>query len=97
MTCTERQADAPPAPTARYISKLDWLSKFTLAELAAIQLAMLDQNTPAQVRAGVATIIQLFDMAPDPMNMDDARTAQSLAGFVSMGLLAPNRPAELLA
>ena len=44
-------------PEARYITKLDWLSKFTLAELGSINLAQLDQATAPQIRAGVATII----------------------------------------
>lgn len=95
MNCQERVIAPPPA--SRYIRKVDWLGRFTLAELGAINLAMIDQTAAPPVRAGVATIMQLFDMAPDPMNMDDARTAESLAAFVQMGLLAPNRPAEILA
>ena len=85
----------PPAPTT--ISKVDWLGRFTPAELAGIYAAVYDPSTNIAVRGPAAAIMALFDAAPDPMNKADPRTVQALGGLVALGLIASNRPAEILA
>jgi len=94
MTCVERVADAAAPGT---VSKVDWLGRFTAAELAAINAAVYDPSTNIAIRGPVAAITQLFSAAPDPMRLDDPRLAESLAAFTALGFLADGRAAAILA
>ena len=88
--------NAPPAPSVRSISKIEWISRFQDAELVGFHAAIYDQATPVAVRATLAAIFQKYQVAPDPMNLDDPRLVQAVGAFVQMGLISAARAAEVL-
>lgn len=92
----------PPAPQqpSREVTKREWRLLFTALERPPIDRfnAKFESDpalTEAQrddVRSGLEDY-----KAASVVNKDDPATAQMLGLYVALGLLAPNRPAEILA
>ncbi len=84
-------ADAPPPEPAqpkRLLTHLEYMNRFTDEELEGIYGA--DSNPAVKVW------IKKFE-ASSEVNLDDQRTIDGLAKMVTAGLLAANRPVEILA
>lgn len=88
-----------PAPTQRELSKREWRLLFTDLERPPIDKfnaqfeanALLTEEQRDDIRSGLedyksATVV----------NKDDPATARMLGLYVALGLIAPNRPAEIL-
>lgn len=84
-----------PAPTVRRISKLNYMDRFTDAELAGIYTAA---KTVVQVEVWLA---KFNATTPDPdgtsIDLDDPRTVAGVQGLEAAGLLGAGRAAEILA
>lgn len=78
-----------PEPTKRILTKLEAMDRFTDEELEDIYSA-------AKVNVSVEVWLEKFKQAQDT-NLDDPRFIAGLGKLVTAGLLAANRPAEILA
>jgi hypothetical protein len=72
----------------RLISKLDYMNRFTDAELVAIY-------TAAKTNINVEIWLEKFKLAAE-INLDDARTSAGLQVLETAGLIATGRAAEIL-
>lgn len=106
-------AEVPPAPYAWSSTALDWtipatpavgwspltfLSRYTVAEQVAIELAK-NGTTPgytAAQRAELAVLERSVLAVQDLVRPDDPRTQYGVARHVALGLLTPARAAEIL-
>lgn len=83
----------PPIPSAppatRVISKLEYMNRFTDAELIGIY-------TAAKTNVAVEVWLEKFKQAQN-INLDDPQIRAGLDALVGGGLLAPDRPASILA
>lgn len=77
----------PPAPV-RVLTKLQYMERFTDAELAAIY-------TAAKSVVQVEIWLEKFKLATE-VNLDDPATGAGLQAMEAAGLLAPGRAAEIL-
>lgn len=73
----------------RLISKLDYMNRFTDAELVAIY-------TEAKTNVNVEIWLEKFKLAAE-INLDDPRTSSGLQALETLGLIATGRAAEILA
>lgn len=73
----------------RLISKLDYMNRFTDAELVAIY-------TAAKTNVNVEIWLEKFKLAAE-INLDDPKTATGLQALEALGLIAAGRAAEILA
>lgn len=73
----------------RLISKLDYMNRFTDAELVAIY-------TAAKTNVNVEIWLEKFKLAAE-INLDDIRTASGLQALETLGLITTGRAAEILA
>lgn len=80
-------------PTNTKVSKLQFRSRFTLNELAAIEVAR-DTGT-VQVKAAL-NVLKDNLMAASDIDLADARTIQGIQMLVSFGLLTSQRATEIL-
>lgn len=78
-----------PEASSTKISKLDYMSRFTDAELAAVY-------TMAKQVVQVEIWLEKFKLATD-VDLADPRTANGLLALEAAGLLAAGRAAEILA
>jgi hypothetical protein len=87
-----------PATTAVGWSPLAFLSRYTVAEQVAIELAK-NGTTPgftAAERAELAILERSVLAVQDLVRPDDPRTQYGVARHVALGLLTPARAAEIL-
>jgi len=85
----------PPTPPVRRLSKLQYMQRFTDAELAAIYSA-------AKVSAAVEVWLAKFNAASvetdgTSVDLDDPRTIAGLQALEASGLIGAGRAAEVLA
>jgi len=85
----------PPTPPARRLSKLQYMQRFTDAELAAIYSA-------AKVSAAVEVWLAKFNAASvetdgTSVDLDDPRTIAGLQALEASGLIGAGRAAEVMA
>jgi len=73
----------------RLISRLDYMNRFTDAELAAIY-------TAARTDVNVEIWLEKFKLASS-INLDDPKTLLGLQALETLGLIATGRAAEILA
>lgn len=73
----------------RLISRLDYMNRFTDAELAAIY-------TAARTDVNVEIWLEKFKLASS-INLDDPKTLLGLQALETLGLIATGRPVEILA
>lgn len=71
------------------LTKLDYMNRFTDAELAAIY-------TAAKSSVAIEVWLEKFKLATE-INLDDPRTIDGVNALEAAGLLAPGRAAEILA
>ena len=71
------------------LSNLDYMERFTDAELAAIY-------TAAKTSVVVEVWLEKFKLATE-VNLDDPRTVAGVQALEALGILAPGRAAEILA
>lgn len=79
----------PIDPATRILTKLEYMDKFTDAELAGIY-------TAAKTVVQVEIWLEKFKLATD-VNLDDPRTLTGLQAMEAGGLLADGRAAEIVA
>lgn len=87
--------ETPTSPTVRRLTKLDYMNRFTDAELAGIYSA-------AKVSIAVEVWLAKFNSAtPEPdgtaVDLDDPRTIQGLQEMEAAGLIGAGRAAGILA
>lgn len=87
--CVVSMPDLPPQSTGRMLTHVQYMGKFTPAELAAIYGA-------AQTNAGVQVWLKRFELA-EGISLDDPITIQGLHDMEMFGLLAAGRAAEITA
>ena len=85
----EGEESEPIIPPKRILTKLEAMDRFTDEELE-------DIYTAAASSVAVQVWLEKFKAAQDT-NLDDPRFIPGLDKLVTAGLLAPNRPAEILA
>lgn len=73
----------------RLISKLDYMNRFTDAELVSIY-------TAARTNVNVEIWLEKFKLSTQ-INLDDPKTLIGLQSLETLGLIATGRPAEILA
>lgn len=76
-------------PNKRLISKLDYMNRFTDAELAAIY-------TAAKTNINIEIWLEKFKLSSE-INLDDPRTIAGVQSLESVGLITAGRAAEILA
>lgn len=76
-------------PNGRLISKLDYMNRFTDAELAQIY-------TAAKTTVAIEIWLDKFKLA-ESIYLDDPRTISGVQTMELVGLIAPGRAAEILA
>lgn len=79
----------PPTVRKAILTKLEYMDRFTDAELAGIY-------TAAKSSVQVEVWLEKFKLATD-INIDDPRTIDGLQALEAAGLLAAGRAAEILA
>ena len=84
-----------PTPVAPRLSRLQFRWRYTLAEQVAIELAEATHPDPT-VRATLSILRQSLSEAND-VDVSDPRTRQGVAYHASLGLIAPDRVAVILA
>jgi hypothetical protein len=77
----------PPPPQTRFTS-LEFLAKFTEAEILGVVAATM-QSAPLKLWYDMM-------MAATYVDIEDVRTEQGLDALILAGLLAPNRKAQIL-
>lgn len=78
----------PPAPPVRTLTHLQYMNRFTDAELEAIY-------TAAKTVVRVEVWLAKFNAA-GPVDLDDPQTGKGLRDLEAANLLAPGRAAEIL-
>ena len=93
----ERAADYAP-PSARILTKLAFRRRFSLAERITLDAAVAGLNPllTAEVVAGLRTMQKDLELA-EQIDLDDADVIYGLSVLVQVGLIAPERVAEILA
>lgn len=76
-------------PSNRFITKLDYMNRFTDAELATIY-------TIAKTNVAVEIWLEKFKLAAE-INLDDPRTAGGVHALEAFGLIGVGRALEILA
>lgn len=79
----------PPPPPKTQFTSLEFLAKFTEAEVLGVVSATL-QSAPLKLWYDMM-------MAATFVDLEDLRTGQGLDALIAAGLLAPNRKDEILA
>ncbi len=79
----------PPPPPKTQFTSLEFLAKFTEAEVLGVVSATL-QSAPLKLWYDMM-------MAATFVDLQDVRTGQGLDALIAAGLLAPNRKAQILA
>lgn len=79
---------------SRVMSRLTFRWRYTLAEQVAIKLAETT-HPDATVRATLTILRESLSEAND-VDLDDPRTQQGVAFHASVGLIQPNRVAQIL-
>lgn len=93
-------AESPIVIRLRNISALAFIRRFSEDEWAGFDVASIDDPAAgAAVRRAKAKLRRFLTklLLRKLVNLDDADLADDLAKLVAVGLLAANRPAELLA
>jgi hypothetical protein len=70
------------------LSKLEFMNRFTLSELAGIEVAAAADP--------IVKVLQRQQEIADFIDLEDAKTAQGIGYLVTIGLLTPERMNEIL-
>lgn len=76
--------------THRWVSKLDLLGRFTDAELNGVYEAEADN-------IDIRKWLERFRMTAGDIDLNDARTIESIRGLELLGMIAAGRASEILA
>lgn len=82
-------------PQKRVLTRLEFRRRFTLAERVAVDDAPNNPALPAQARAAARTLLTDLSLAEE-IDLNDPDVAQGLQFFASLGLIAPERVAQIL-
>jgi hypothetical protein len=82
--------ETPPEAPSGLLTQLEYMERFTLAELRAIY-------TLAKTNIDVEIWLEKFKAVKDGVNKFDLRVRVGLEALESAGLIAPGRTAEILA
>lgn len=77
------------SPPIHTLTKLEYMNRFTDAELAGIY-------TAAKSFVAIEVWLAKFNAVKDDIDLDDPRTVAGVQGLESAGLLAAGRAAEIL-
>ena len=86
------QYPPPPPPP---LTRLGFMSRFTVDELVGIELAR--QNASDVTQRATLTVLKETWMAAENVDVNDPRTQQGVYMLVQAGLLTAERAAEVLA
>lgn len=82
-------------PRRRLLTRLEFRRRFTLTERVAVDDSPNNAALPAQARAAARTLLTDLSLAEE-IDLDDPDVAQGLQFFASLGLIAPERVAQIL-
>ena len=82
-------------PRRRMLTRLEFRRRFTLAERVAVDDAPNNAALPAQARAAARTLLTDLSLAEE-IDLDDPDVAAGLQFLASLGLIAPERVAQIL-
>lgn len=88
-------ADVIKAPTPRVMSKLEFRRLFTMQERVTIDNAPDNAAFPAEVRAAMKTMLTDLALA-EQVHLDDADIVYGVNFMAQVGLIAPERVAQIL-
>lgn len=88
-------ADVIKAPTPRVMSKLEFRRLFTMQERVTIDNASDNAALPAEVRAAMKTMLTDLALA-EQVHLDDADIVYGVNFMAQVGLIAPERVAQIL-
>ena len=83
----------PPSPPPP-LTRLGFLSRFTVDELVSIELAR--QSSPYATQRATLTVLKETWLAAENVDVNDPRTQQGVQMLVSVGLLTAERATEIL-
>jgi len=85
------QYPAPPPPP---LSRLGFLSRFTVNELIGIEVAR--QTAPEVTQRAMLTVLKESWMAANDIDVSDPRTVEGVELLMTLGLLTAERAAEII-